>query len=388
MRPRNVSGADGTFAMMAPLPTPSPPGDRPELPRVRVEVRTAAGRTVGYEFGGDEFLIGGAGACDLRLPTSGVPPVGVQLTRKPDGVRVRRVAAGLPVLLNGAALPAGTVTALHDGDTLQLAGLTLVVQIQAPPVAVAAPIYVSPRLIPLDDEDVPTAEPVPDEAPVPVAAAAFSEDSRHLAERSRTLLAEEADRRAAWESQDAELIRRRRALDQQVEELETDRVLWHDRRRAIEQELADRRAEEAAAQEAELARARTEIAGYRQQWLDECNSHRAELVRQADELHSEHVTFEAERGAFEPRRQALRDELARTAVQTQDLARQRELFAADRDIFEKARATFEAGRRRGNRPPDRVGRGPRRARGRGVAPRGGRVRREGRSRTGAIALSR
>ena len=54
--------------MMAPLPTPRPPGDRPELPRVRLEVRTGAGRTVGYEFGGEEFLIGGAGACDLRLP--------------------------------------------------------------------------------------------------------------------------------------------------------------------------------------------------------------------------------------------------------------------------------------------------------------------------------
>src|SRR5687767_6739615 len=102
-----TSGADGTFAMMAPLPNPSPSGDRPELPRVRLEVRTAAGRTVGYEFSGDEFLVGAAGGCNLRLP-AGAPPVALQLARKPDGVRARRVAASLPVLLNGTPLTAGT----------------------------------------------------------------------------------------------------------------------------------------------------------------------------------------------------------------------------------------------------------------------------------------
>ena len=62
--------------MMAPLPTPSPSGDRPELPRVRLEVRTGAGRTLAYDFGADEFLIGGAPGCDLRL-AGAAPPVAV-----------------------------------------------------------------------------------------------------------------------------------------------------------------------------------------------------------------------------------------------------------------------------------------------------------------------
>lgn len=309
--------------MMAPLPNPSPPGDRPELPRVRLEVRTAAGRTMGYELTADEFLVGAAGGCDLRLP-AGAPPVALQLARKPDGLRARRVAAGLPVLLNGTPLPVGTSTTLRTADTLVVAGLVIAVAVQAP-VPEAPPAYISPKLVPLDD--VPTAMAVPDEPPVPVAT--------DPAERPLVPDADEADRRAAWEARDADLVRRQRALDEQTEELEADRALWHERRRSIEQELADRRAEEAAAKQGELAQ-------LRQQWLDECSRQREELVRQAEHLRSDRAAFEAESAALEPQRQVLRDEQARSAAELRELARQRELFAADRDILEKARDTFDA----------------------------------------------
>ena len=356
--------------MMAPLPTQNPPGDRPELPRVRLEVRTGAGRTIGYEFSGNEFLIGGAGACNLRLTANGAPPVGVQLTRKPDGVRARRVTAGLPVVLNGNSLPAGTLTQVRDGDVLEFAGLTLTVHIPpaipaptarvqpaptpqvvplapsvAPPqapvpprpeVPVPKPVHIIPRFISLEEE-VPTAELVPDLPPEPVTAATPSDEHRHLAERKRALDAEDADRRAAWATEDAELIRRRRTLDTLAEELEADRVRWNERSRALDQELADRRAFEASANSTELGRARAEIIALRQKWLDECQRQRAEIVRQSEELQSE-------RAAWESAQQESRDEQARTAAQVQELARQRELFAADRDIFEKARDTFEAGR--------------------------------------------
>jgi chromosome segregation ATPase len=305
------------LAMMAPLPNPGP-ADRPELPRVRLEVRTAAGRVLTYDFGADEFLVGSAPGCDVRLP-AGAPPVAVQFARKPDGARLRRVAAGLPVLLNGAPLPAGTTTPLHDADSVTVAGLTITAHVRAatPP----APVL-SPRFVPLDD--VPFADPVPDDPP------ARAED--------------DAARRAAWAEQDAELIRRRRDLDRQAAELEADRLLWHDRRRVIEQELADRRADETAAQEGELARTRTELAAVRQQWYEECSRHRADLVRQGEELEADRASFAAEQASYDPRRQALRDEQARTAAQAQELARQRELFAADRDLFDKARAGFEAHR--------------------------------------------
>ncbi|MCI0705731.1 MAG: hypothetical protein L0241_32115, partial [Planctomycetia bacterium] len=324
--------------MMAPLPTTSPSGDRPELPRVRLEVRTGSGRAVSYEFGGVEFLIGGATGCDLRLPLANVPPIAVQLMRRPDGLRVRRVAAGLPVALNGSQLPAGTTVPIHQGDALAVAGLDIAIHIHEPG------SFLSPKLLPITDEPVivPPVEPsgLRPDAPVPD----FSEEYRKLEERKRALDAEEADRRSAWESQDAELIRRRRELDQQTEELEADRVLWYGRRRAIEQELADRRAEEAIAKEQELANLRAELGSLRQQWLDECQKQREELVQDRLQLEGQRAAFEKEREAFEPNRQILRDEQARLAAQTQELARQRELFAADRDIFEKARDTFEAHR--------------------------------------------
>jgi chromosome segregation ATPase len=345
--------------MMAPLPNPGPPDARPELPRVRLEVRTAAGRTVGYDFTNEEFLVGSASGCDLRLP-SGSPPVALQLARKPTGLRARRVAAGLPVLLNGNPLPAGTTTSLADADTLVVGGLVIAVEIHKPPLAApariekpaAAPAYISPKFVPLDDDPPPTpavrAQPAPaGEPPAPTptpapSAGAFDRTLRAFDERKRALDAEEADRRAMWEACEADLIRRQRELDLQTEELEADRTLWHGRRRAIEQELADRRADEDAAKDAELTRARAEIARFRQQWLEECARQREDLVGQHEQLRADREAFETERASNEPVREAIRTDLARVAAQAQELTRQRDLFAADREIFEKERGTFES----------------------------------------------
>ncbi|MDY3554503.1 hypothetical protein R5W24_003627 [Gemmata sp. JC717] len=321
--------------MMAPLPNPTP-GDRPDLPRVRFGVRTAAGRVVVHDFLGEEFLIGAAPGCDLRLTAPGSPPVAVQFTRRPDGVRVRRVAVTLPVALNDDPLPTGGSVPVRHDDALQVAGLVIGVHIPSQAAQEPAPAYLSPKLIPLDD--VPLAVAVPEEPVTPDLTAEHGK----LDARRRALDAEEADRRAAWEARDAELVRRRRELDRSAEDLEADRNLWHDRRRAIEQELADLRAAEAAAKEAELARTRDELAGLRRQWVEECRAQREELGRRADQVQSEREALDAERAAHEPRAQALRDGETRLAAQAQELSRQRDMFAADRDIFERERATFEA----------------------------------------------
>src|SRR5436305_1255981 len=158
--------------MMAPLPNPTPPPDRPDLPRVRLEVRTGSGRTVSYEVGTTEFLVGGAGGCDLRLPAPNLPPVVCQLTRKPDGVRVRRLAPGLPVLLNGSPLPSNTATAVSDTDVLSVAGVEIVV-------AIRLTSFVSPKLIPI--------EPAPAAAPPPPPAADAPTREAELDRRQREL---------------------------------------------------------------------------------------------------------------------------------------------------------------------------------------------------------
>jgi chromosome segregation ATPase len=355
--------------MMAPLPTPSPPGDRPDLPRARLSVRTAAGRTVECEFAGGEFLVGAAAGCDVRLP-AGTPPVALQLTRKPDGVRARRVAAALPVLLNGAPLPAGTTTLLRDGDALTAANLAITIALPAvvappPPAIPAAPppppvprpivpavpdlpaVYLSPKLVPIEveeDADVPLAETVPDEPPPPIPpppAPDFGAEYRKLADRMRALDAEEAERRAAWEARDADAARRQGELDRQTAELEADRARWDEQRRAAEQELADQRVAAAAEKERELDRARAEIEALRQEWADEHARQRAELAGAAETLSADRAAFEADRATLEPQKQTLRDDQSRVAAEAQELRRQRELFTADRAIFAGERLTFD-----------------------------------------------
>src|SRR5580658_4980647 len=131
--------------MMAPLPPSNLSADRPELPRVRLEVRSGSGRSVSYEVGADEFLIGGASGCDLRIPAPNLPPVICQIIRKVDGVRVRRLTPVLPVLLNEAALPANSPIPVNSGDTISLSGLDITISIQHTGLIV-------PTFVPLEEE--------------------------------------------------------------------------------------------------------------------------------------------------------------------------------------------------------------------------------------------
>ncbi|HEX4612356.1 MAG TPA: FHA domain-containing protein, partial [Urbifossiella sp.] len=149
--------------MMAPLPSPAPPPDRPELPRARVEVRTGGGRAVTYEIGADEFLVGPAAGCDLRLPLPGPAPVVLQFLRRADGLKVRRLAPTLAVHLNNTPVPANTPTPVAHRDRLTVGDVELTV-------AVDAPTYLSPKLVPLPP-DVPARPPAP---PPPAAADALA----------------------------------------------------------------------------------------------------------------------------------------------------------------------------------------------------------------------
>ena len=180
--------------MSPPLPNPIPPPERPDAPRVRLEVRTGTGRSVSYEVATEEFLIGGAAGCDLRIPMPNVPPVICQITRKADAVSVRRVASGLPVLLNGSPLAANVPVALSQDDRLALAGVEIAVRFQNTS-------FVSPKLVPLD----------------PYALVAPPDTS--------------------MEEREAELARRERDLESRTQDLETDRVLWYGRRQEMDREL-------------------------------------------------------------------------------------------------------------------------------------------------------
>ena len=319
--------------MMAPLPAPHPPPDRPELPRVRLDVRTGSGRSVSYEVGSDEFLIGGAAGCDLRLPASNLPPVICQLTRKPDGVRARRLAPGLPVLLNGSPLPSNTPTAVNHGDRLTVAG----VEITA---AIIHGAFVSAKLVPVEEE-VPQPGFREGEAPAePRTTSTARQEPRPPRSDTTDLHRREAD-----------LDRRQRELDRQAEDLEADRVLWYQRRQEIARELdegnrakPDARTAELAAKEQELNRVRDELSALRQQLVQQYQERRGQLDEMQEAVRRANGELQAAREAFDADQVRRRAELeAETEKLRQHLdaeaAERRELLAEE---FRQKREAFNA----------------------------------------------
>ena len=326
--------------MMAPLPPTNLSADRPELPRVRLDVRSGSGRSIGYEVGTDEFLIGGASGCDLRLPAANLPPVICQLTRKADGVRIRRLTPNLPVLLNKAPLPANTPTPVNTGDLLSLSGFDITIAIQHSSIVV-------PKFVPLE------AEPTTGAPPPASPAQDFSEEYRKFEERRRLLESEESSQREEWKRKDEELIRRARDLDRQTEDLESDRVIWYRRRQELEQELGSQRAvltqagvrnTDLDARERELAKVKAELSELREQLLKQYQERREELARHHDELREANTRLQSDRQAFEKDQDQRRIELqGEVEKHRQDLdaeaAQRRELLEEE---FRQRRTAFEA----------------------------------------------
>jgi len=312
--------------MIGSLP-PSPPADRPELPRVRLDVRVATAanspaqrapaRAVSYEVGADEFLIGGASGCDLRLPTPHLPPVVAQISRKVDGVRVRRLTPNLPVLLNGTPLAANTPTLVSSGDTVVVAGVEVTFAIQQSAI-------LSARFVAITEEQ--NAEP---ETPAATALGAPAPNQQS------GIRIPQMD--------DVELIRRARELDRQTEELESDRVMWYQRRQEMESEYERHRAtlsesakREAvlAEREAELNHFRDELAKLREGLLKEYQDRRSELTTRHDELRATEVEINRRQAELQLAVQNQSTQLEaeatrRRAVLEEELRQRRSTFEAE-----------------------------------------------------------
>lgn len=244
------------------------------MPRVRLEVRSGAGRSVVYEVATREFLIGGAAGCDLRLPAPDLPPVICQLSRRQEGVTVRRVASGVAVLHNGALLSVNTPVELHADDSLNLADVEIVVHLPKSQL-------VSPRFVSLDSG----------------------------AESPRS-------------NREMELARRERELESRIADLEADRIHWYRRKQEIEAELnrASPKVENLTEREARLALEEKEFIQRRSEFAEDL----IRLERRRDEHDSRERSLDARTAELDARL----EQLTREATEWEETVR---LAAAEQD---------------------------------------------------------
>jgi hypothetical protein len=107
---------------------------------VRVELRHGSAPPILHDVASVSFLVGTVPGCDLRLPGAALPAVCCLLTRRPDGVELRKLAPVGALLVNGQ--PAGT-RRLDDGDRITLGAVELLVRVAAaarPPAVRLAPL--------------------------------------------------------------------------------------------------------------------------------------------------------------------------------------------------------------------------------------------------------
>lgn len=275
-----------------------------DLPRVRLEVRTGSGRSVGYEVGAAEFLIGSAPGCDLRLPLPGLPPVAAQISVKPDGVRVRRAAPALDVQLNASPLSLQTASPLKNGDRLDIGEVEIHVAIQAGR-------FVAPKLV-----------------PVPQAAAPQEVPAVEV----------DLDRR------ETELAEREREYAEQAEELKADRVAWYRRKEELQQEFEKQQAElrEARAKfEAERKNVFEDRSRNDKDAADRFRASRDEMDRQRKVLIADRQALDRGRETFEAQQVAESERLR----QWEAVLAQRDSEFAERDMeFRRQRSQFDADR--------------------------------------------
>lgn len=301
----------------------------PDLPRVRLEVRTSPGRSVHYEVGGREFLIGAAAGCDLRLPMAAWPPVIAQLSVHEEGVRIRRTAPGLEVLLNSVPLKLQSSQALRDGDRLRIGDVEIVV-------GIASPWGVSARLHPLPTPPRET-EPPRLEKTGDVPESAWAQREALLAQR------------------EAELAERERRLEEQAEELRADRVAWYKRKEELQAEYDQQRAElrEARARfEAECQGLLEERSRQDKDAADRFRASREELDRQRRVLIADRQALEKNRETFEAQQLAESERLrqweatltskeAELAERELELRQSRNRYEAERQQFTEDLLRFE-----------------------------------------------
>ncbi len=127
-------------------PVPAAAVSADGLPAVRLLLKHGSAPAIAHEVASISFLVGTVPGCDLRLPGAALPAVSCLITRRPDGVELRKLAPIGALLVNGH--PAGSQR-LNDGDRITLGTVELLVQVTEapiPPTPIREPVV---RLAPI-----------------------------------------------------------------------------------------------------------------------------------------------------------------------------------------------------------------------------------------------
>ncbi|MGL4423495.1 MAG: hypothetical protein ACRCZF_22755 [Gemmataceae bacterium] len=303
------------------------PGASTEAPLgpPRLEVRLGVGRPTTYELLGDEFLIGGALGCDLRLAGANLPPVAAQFLRDTaDGgtLHIRRLTPTAQILRNGVPRPTTDPYPLAEGDTLQIGPATIVVRL---PVGA----YFTPRLILAEEElaSVPLSVP----APVPVS---------RSEELELKLIREKLEQdQAAFRAADADRLRREDQWKEDLQRLHR----WQSTLEERQQKL-DRRATEVDARMDQLRYDASEL----EEQVRLAEAEQLRLIELAERLQTLREELD-ERERIESHEAAARSALeANLAVTKANLDRQQDearreftQLAMDRARLEATRAELD-----------------------------------------------
>lgn len=312
---------------------PRPWGPPGQGPLARLELRHGVARPLLYEVFDAGFLIGSVPGCDLRLPGADLPPLLCLIAVRGGGLGIRKLVPTYPITINGQPLSS---TLLADGDRITLGAVELRIHLPSPPAT-------------------------PDAAPP-----GDGTDAAALA-----VFRDEVEARAR------ELDERRHQLDEQTAELETDRVIWYQRRDEIERdarlvreqqrELAALRADQES-REQSLAQEREDLHRQRQ----ELETQRNELAVREQEVHAQRQQLADRQRQLDQRYRERRDRLAglqeavavaarkiqeqkrQLETETQQfMLRQEELANRTRELEERAQA-FQAESARRTAGLDRI----------------------------------
>ena len=241
------------------------------LATVRLEVRSGLGRATTYEVGDGGFLIGSVPGCDLRLPGSNLPPIICVLGRSVAAASLRRLAPVLPLLVNGKAVAAAY---LHDGDTLAIGPIEIVLSVQA---GQGAATKVGSGETDLGEREQNLKEQQEQ-----------LETDRVLWQRRRDEIEAESRQRAESLQQVVQRLQRQEqdlaAARVEMEERESARKAEHEELERRQQEIAARD-EETREEQRGSASVRRELTEIRQQLYQRYHERRERLIKQQQAIH-------------------------------------------------------------------------------------------------------